>query len=200
MPRCFDWSGAARNAVCHPRTRPRNTPVVIDLATPREFHRMFTRPLSRCIDDVSRRLVAPIPIPPPPVCPRSVSPMACPYSVRDEFDPDFAQRYHPVLPFCSHCVSERCRKCRSQVRVRKHQQDATFNLIGGPRSPADALRLALRRSAHRAQYARALHNMREAAGRFQRRGPAREECAQRKRAHRGGGCRAAGDAAPGAVS
>jgi hypothetical protein len=44
VPSCFDWSGAARNAVCHPRTRPRNTPVVIDLAMPCDVHRMFTRP------------------------------------------------------------------------------------------------------------------------------------------------------------
>ena len=50
-------------------------------------------------------------------------------------DVDFAQRYRPVLPFCSHCVSERCRKCRSSVRVRKFQQDPTFNLIGCPRGP-----------------------------------------------------------------
>jgi hypothetical protein len=50
-------------------------------------------------------------------------------------DVDFAQDYRPVLPFCSHCVSERCRKCRSQVRVRKFQQDPTFNLIGRPQGP-----------------------------------------------------------------
>jgi hypothetical protein len=29
-------------------------------------------------------------------------------------------------------VSERCRKCRDSVRVRKFQQDPTFNLIGRP--------------------------------------------------------------------
>jgi hypothetical protein len=55
---------------------------VIDLAMPREFHRMFTRPLSRCIDDVSRRLVPAIPIPPSSVCLRSVSPMVCPNHLR----------------------------------------------------------------------------------------------------------------------
>ena len=41
----------------------------------------------------------------------------------------------PGLPFCSYCVSESCRKCQSQVRVRKFQQDPTFNLIGRPRGP-----------------------------------------------------------------
>ena len=50
-------------------------------------------------------------------------------------DVDFAQRYHPVQPFCSHCVSERCRKCRSWVRVRKFQRDPTYNLIGRHRGP-----------------------------------------------------------------
>src|SRR5580658_9235787 len=45
------------------------------------------------------------------------------------------QDYHPVLPFCSYCLSESCRKCRSQVRVRKFEQDPTFNLIGRPRGP-----------------------------------------------------------------
>ena len=50
-------------------------------------------------------------------------------------DVDFEQNYRPVLPFCSHYVSERCRKCRTWVRVRKFQQDPTFNLIGRPRGP-----------------------------------------------------------------
>jgi hypothetical protein len=50
-------------------------------------------------------------------------------------DVDLEQDYHPVLPFGRHCVSERCRKCRSQVRVRKFQQDPTFNLIGHPSGP-----------------------------------------------------------------
>src|SRR5271163_1066742 len=50
-------------------------------------------------------------------------------------DVDFEQDYPPVLPFCSHCVSERCRECRTWVRVRKFEQDPTFNLIGRPRGP-----------------------------------------------------------------
>jgi hypothetical protein len=50
-------------------------------------------------------------------------------------DVDFEQDYRPVLPFCSHCVSERCRKCRTWIRVRKFEQDPTFNLIGRPREP-----------------------------------------------------------------
>jgi hypothetical protein len=50
-------------------------------------------------------------------------------------DVDLEQDYHPVLPFCSQCVSERCGKCRSWVRVRKFQQDPIFNLIGRPRGP-----------------------------------------------------------------
>jgi hypothetical protein len=37
---------------------------------------MFTRLLSRRIDDVSRRPAPAIPIPPPPVSPQSVFPMA----------------------------------------------------------------------------------------------------------------------------
>ena len=87
VPRCLRLVRVARNAVCDPRTRPRNTPVVIGLAAPWEFHGMFTRLLSRRIDDVSRRPVPAIPIPLPQVSPRSVSPMVCPYPVRDEFDP-----------------------------------------------------------------------------------------------------------------
>src|SRR5271156_3466349 len=50
-------------------------------------------------------------------------------------DVDLEQDYPPVLPFCSHCVSERCRKCRTWVRVRKFERDPTFNLIGRPRGP-----------------------------------------------------------------
>jgi hypothetical protein len=46
-----------------PRMRRRNTPAVIGLTTPWEFHSMFTRLLSRCIDGISRRLVPPIAIP-----------------------------------------------------------------------------------------------------------------------------------------
>jgi hypothetical protein len=37
--------------------------------------------------------------------------------------------------FCLSVVIVCCRKCRSQVRVRKFQQDPTFNLIGHPRGP-----------------------------------------------------------------
>src|SRR5580658_5784167 len=59
----------------------------MDLATPWEFHRMFTRLLSSRIDDVGLRPVPAIPISPPPVSPQSVFPMVCPYPVRDEFDP-----------------------------------------------------------------------------------------------------------------
>jgi hypothetical protein len=62
--------GAARMRCAAPRTRPRNTPVVMDLAAPCEFHRMFTRLLSSRIDDVGRRPVPATPIPPPPVSPR----------------------------------------------------------------------------------------------------------------------------------
>ncbi len=41
----------------------------------------------------------------------------------------------PALPFCSRCVSGKCRKCRSWVRVEKWRRDPTFNLIGRPRGP-----------------------------------------------------------------
>jgi len=66
------------------------------LAMPCDFHRLFTPSLSRCMDDVSRRLVSPIPIASPPVFLRSVSPMVCPYPVRDEAaNPPFR---HSILP------------------------------------------------------------------------------------------------------
>jgi hypothetical protein len=47
-------------------------------------------------------------------------------------DVDFAQDYSPDL---QSLWSERCRKCRSSVCVRKFQQDPTFDLIGHPRGP-----------------------------------------------------------------
>jgi hypothetical protein len=69
LPRGFGlgWSRSSADAVCRSATRPRNTPIVIDHATSLEFHCMFTRLLSRRIDDVSRRPVPALPIPPPPV-------------------------------------------------------------------------------------------------------------------------------------
>ena len=45
------------------------------------------------------------------------------------------QDYRPALPFCQRCMSGRCRKCWSWVRVRKSESDPTFNLIGRPRGP-----------------------------------------------------------------
>src|ERR1700684_1948723 len=69
---------------------------------------------------------------------------------------------------------ERWRTCRTWVRVRKFEQDPTFNLIGRPRGPqmkcgwGCGAKLTGRNM-------RALHNMDEAAGSLRARGPARKE-------------------------
>jgi hypothetical protein len=85
-------------------------------------------------------------------------------------DVDLEQDYNPVLPFCRHCVSARCRKCRTWVRVRRFEQDPTFNLIGRPPRAADEMRLELRRSAHGESDATAFHHVREAADSLRPRG------------------------------
>ena len=55
-------------------------------------------------------------------------------------DVDFAQDYRPNLPFCSYGLSESCRKCRSQVRVRKFQQDPpSISLAGDEDRGSNAL-------------------------------------------------------------
>jgi hypothetical protein len=62
---------------------------------------------------------------------------------------------------------------------------------------ADEMRLGLRRAAYRAQYARALHDMPQAAGRFRPRRPSKEELRTPiVNARGGGGCYAVGAAAP----
>jgi len=75
---------------------------------------------SRCIDGISRRLVPPIAIPPPPVCPQSVFPMVCPYPVRDEFDPHGSTQgihgpaaLHALHLARSHDQSNRGGRCQS---------------------------------------------------------------------------------------
>jgi hypothetical protein len=78
-------------------------------------------------------------------------------------DVDFAQDYQPVLPFCSHRVSERCRKWESgSCKEASAGPDIQSNR--SPPRAADEMRLGLRCPVHRAQYAGALHHMREAAG------------------------------------